>query len=279
MKIGAIIQARTSSSRLPGKVLKELPYNSGITVIEQVYKRVSVTTKIDQVILATSKDKSDKALVKLANKKGMNVFEGSLNNVLERYYLAAVEHDFDLIVRITGDCPCIDPELIDQIIDQHIKNKADFTNISLKRTFPHGLDTAVFSFNALKEAYENAKHDFEKQHVTTYFYQTKPENYKIHIVEAEKEFNRPDIRITLDTMEDYALICCVYDALYDDKQQFRIKDIITLFNQKPWLLNINAKVKQKEAHKDVQSEIEEVIKYCYRQDLHRVKKILAEYKH
>lgn len=278
MKIGAIIQARTSSSRLPGKVLKELPYNSGITVIEQVYNRVKLANHIDQVILATSVDDSDKKIVNLARKRRIEVFTGSLNNVLERFYKAAVKYELDIIVRITADCPCIDPELIDKIIDHHLKKKADYTNISLKRTFPHGLDTAVFNFEGLKEAYENAKHEYEKQHVTTYFYKSKPEKFNIQVVEAENEFYRPDIRITLDTPEDYALLCCVYDALYSDKQHFKLKDIITLFEQKPWLLHINSNVKQKQVHKDVQSEIEEAINYCDQLDLYRVKKILVEYK-
>lgn len=275
MKIGAIIQARTSSTRFPNKVLKELPYDSGINVLQQVIKRLKKSHEINEIIVATSEDNEDEEIVKIAEKESIKWFRGSRKNVLERYYLAAKESDLDIIVRITSDCPCIDPEIVDLVIAEHIKTHTDYTSNCLVKTYPHGLDTEVFNFNVLEKVYKNAKKNYEKEHVTPYIYRN-PTLFKINHVYAPEELYAPDIRITLDTEEDYALLCAVFDYLYPRNEIFKIKDIINLFKEKPWLKLINKKTIQKKIFKTFKEEREEALKVLSLQDLKKVKKFLEK---
>ena len=153
MKIGAIIQARTSSTRLPGKILKELPYGSGITVLGQVIRRLKRAKKLNEVVVATTLEREDSKIVDLTKKEKTKYFRGDKEDVLSRYYLAAKENKINVIVRVTSDCPCIDPEIVDLTIEKHLQTKADYTSNNLKRTYPHGLDTEVISFETLKASF------------------------------------------------------------------------------------------------------------------------------
>lgn len=239
MKTGAIVQARTSSTRLPHKVLKELPYGSGITVLQQVIRRLKKSKKLDDIIIATTTDVADEKIIKISERENVKRFKGSIDDVLERYYLAAKESELDIVVRVTSDCPCIDPEVVDLTIEEHINAKADFTSNVLTRTFPHGLDTEVLTFNTLEKAHFQADQLFDREHVCPYIYKSNPSAFKIFSVEAPKELSVPDIRITLDTPEDYILLCAVFDYLYDENIFFCGRDIIKLFCDKPWLRLIN----------------------------------------
>ncbi|MFA5822193.1 MAG: glycosyltransferase family protein [Thermodesulfovibrionales bacterium] len=278
MKIGAIIQARTSSTRLPQKVLKQLPYGSGITVLQQVIRRVKKSTAISHIIVATTKNKEDIKIVEIAKKEKVLWFRGSKEDVLSRYYSAAKKSKLDIIVRITSDCPCIDPAIIDLMIEKHLTTKSDYTSNSLKRTFPHGLDTEVISFHALEKAYNETTEKFEKEHVSPYIYKTKPNLFKISSVEASKKLAAPDIRITLDTEEDYALLCSIFDYLYKADHFFGTRDIIKLFGKKPWLKLINRKVIQKKLFDTLEEEIKEAVRMCDVQDLKRAIGFLTAYK-
>ena len=274
MKIAAIIQARISSTRLPGKVLKELPFNSGITCLEQVIRRLKKSKKIDDIVIATTEDKEDNEIVDIAKKEDVKYFRGSKENVLSRYYFAAKKNNIDVVVRITSDCPCIDVDITDLTIDAHINKAVDYTSNSLTRTYPHGLDVEVFNFNALEEAYKNATKYYEKEHVTPYIYKN-PQKFKINIVKAPKELYASDIRITLDTEEDYALLCAVFDYLYPKNEYFNAYDIVNLFNkEKPWLKLINKKVVQKKILNTLEEEIKEAIKILDLQDLKRARDFL-----
>lgn len=242
MKIGAIIQARTSSTRLPQKVLKELPYGSGVTVLQQVIRRLRRAEKLDEIIVATTTDKEDTAVIKIAKKEKVLWFRGDKEDVLSRYYLAAKEYSLDIITRITSDCPCIDPTIVDIVIKKHLRTNSDYTS---NNGCPCGLDTEVINFVALEKAFMNSSYDFEREHVTPYIYRTRPDLFKIASVKAPINFNIPDIRITLDTEEDYALLCFVFDCLYYKNKFFDTKDVIGLFKRKPWIKLINKKVLQK----------------------------------
>ncbi|HBR18405.1 MAG TPA: acylneuraminate cytidylyltransferase [Deltaproteobacteria bacterium] len=277
MKIGAIIQARASSTRLPGKVLMELPYNSGITVLQQVIRRLKKANKINEIIVATTVDKEDDRIVDVANLEMVKWFRGSKDNVLERYYLAAKENKLDVIVRLTSDCPCIDPEIVDNVIEEHLEKHADYTSNVLIRTFPHGMDTEIINFNALEVAHQEAKSDYEKEHVMPYIYKTKSMMFKIAGVEAAQEFNAPDIRVTLDTNDDYILLCAVFDYLYPKDNLFKIKDIVNLFHEKPWLKLINKKVLQKKMFDTFEDEMEEALKVLDLQELKQVKVFLEKH--
>lgn len=267
MKIGAIIQARSASTRLPQKVLKELPYGSGITVLEQVIRRAKKSSYLDKIIIASTVNKEDDRIIKIAEKEGVLYFRGSEKNVLSRYYHAASENSLGVVVRITSDCPCIDMQIVDHLIDIHLKSNVDYTSNSLKRSYPHGLDAEVFSFEVLRKAFEEAEEDYEKEHVTPYIYRTG--KFRVQNIDAPKEFQRPDIRITLDTKEDYAILCAVYDFLYYKNPFFGTADLIGLFNQKPWLKYINEKIVQKEIFNNLEEELKEAVKILDLQDLQR----------
>jgi spore coat polysaccharide biosynthesis protein SpsF len=274
MKIGAIIQARTSSKRLPRKVLKELPYNSGITVLGNVIKRLEISKRLDEIIVATTNDPNDDDIIDITRKHNVKCFRGSKQNVLERFYLAAKQNGLDIIVRITGDCPCIDPGIVDSLIDNYMKTNSDYVSNVINRTFPHGLDAEVFSFSSLEEAYRCATTVFEREHVTPYIYQSNPNSFKITPVKAPKHLHGPEIRITLDTEEDYALLCTIYDYLDTTDFSFTAKDIVILFQEKPWLKIINQKVVQKKAFHDLKEELEETVKILDLQELYRAKEYL-----
>lgn len=274
MNIGAIIQTRTSSTRLPKKVLKELPFSSGITVLQQVIRRVRKSVNIKEIIVATTTDSEDDEIVKIVESEGVKWFRGSKDNVLSRYYLAAKENNLDVIVRVTSDCPCIDPAILDVLIDRHFVTEADYSSNCRERTFPHGLDAEVFSFHALEKAFNESTEDFEREHVTPYIYRTKPGLFKITFLEAPEYLTASDIRITLDTEEDYALLCAVFDFLYLENQFFGAKEVIGLFREKSWLYLINKKVVQKKIFDNFKEEIREAIKICEFQELKRIKEIL-----
>ena len=275
MKIGAIIQARTSSTRLPGKVLKELPYATGITCLSQVIRRVKKSKRLNDIIIATTKEKEDNEIVDIAKKEDVKYFRGSKENVLSRYYFAAKENSIELIVRITSDCPCIDVAITDLTIDDHINKMTDYTTNCLVKTYPHGLDVEVFNFDALEKAYKNATKNYEKEHVTPYINRN-PQIFKINIIKAPKELYAPDIRITLDTEEDYALLCAVYDYLHPKNKYFNAYDIVNLFNEKPWLKLINKKIIQKKIFNTLEAELKEAIKILDLQDLNKARDFLKE---
>ncbi|HXA01456.1 MAG TPA: glycosyltransferase family protein [Cytophagaceae bacterium] len=277
MKIGCIIQARTSSTRLPEKVLKELPFNSGVSVLRQVIRRVKKSSKVNVIIIATTEDSEDEKIIDISLRENVLWFRGSKENVLERYYLAAKENDLDHVVRITSDCPCIDPVLIDHFIEEHLKENADYTSTQAQSRYPHGLDVEVMKFEALEKAYQQAKEDFEKEHVTMFMYRSRPDIFRIHTIEAPAEHRDSGIRITLDTKDDYTLLCTVFDYLYNKNEYFGVKEIFDLFKSKPWLKEINSHIAQKKVFNTLNEEIEEAIKILKLQDFNKASSLLKEY--
>lgn len=274
MKIGCIIQTRLSSTRLYKKVLLELPNGSGVTVLENVVRRVKISKKISEIIIATTINRLDDKIEEEAIKLGVKFYRGSEDNVLERYYLAAKRENLDYIIRVTSDCPCIDSDIIDEIIEKHLKEENDYTSNTLKRSYPHGLDVEIFNFKVLEEAYKNSTEKFEKEHVTPYIYKTSVENYKIGELVVEESYFSPNIRVTLDTKEDYTLLQAVYDYLYKDNEYFTYKEIVKLFEKKRWLYEINSSIEQKKVCKNLEEEIKEAMKLLEKQDLNRAKDYL-----
>ncbi len=274
MKIVCIIQARSTSSRLPNKVLLNLPYNSQKTVLEQVISRVKKSRYIDEVVIATTINKSDDLIINLCNQLSIKTYRGSEDNVLSRYYEAAKESLADIVIRITSDCPCIDFEVLDSLIEKHLAEKNDYTSNTLIRSYPHGLDCEVFSFKVLEESFLNAKDKFEQEHVTPYIYKTNKNNYKIGVLELNH--NSSKIRITLDTKEDYNLLCSLYDYLYKEGEYFLLEDIESLFYEKKWLYNLNSTIEQKKVCQNLEEEIEESLKLLKKQDLNKAENYLKE---
>jgi spore coat polysaccharide biosynthesis protein SpsF len=277
LRIGAIVQTRTSSTRLPRKVLKELPYASGITVLQQVIRRLKKSEILDNIIIATTTDPEDDEIIHIAEKEHVLCFRGSKDDVLSRYYLAAEQNKVDHIVRVTSDCPCIDPKVVDAVIDKHLNTNSDYTSNALHRTFPHGLDAEVISFESLRKAHLEAKQAFEREHVCPYIYKTNPKAFKICGLESSEKFFAPQIRITLDTEADYTLLCAVFDFLYFDNEYFDTVDIITLFQKKPWLKFINQNVRQKQVFDTLEQELGEAVRILELQGLKKARDFLSRH--
>lgn len=267
MKIGAIIQARMSSSRLPNKVLMPLPYGGDVCVLQQVIRRVSKSKLINQVIVATSNNVEDEKIASIAELEKVPCYKGSLDNVLDRFYNAALNFDLDIIVRITSDNPCIDSNILDEVIKNHLETDADYTSTSLHNKFPVGIGCEVINFTALKNSFLNASEKYEKEHVTPFIYKSCPDEFNINGYSTNQD--NSNLRVTLDTPQDYALLCSVYDFLYDKNHFFTLEDILELFDKKPWLKTINEDIIQKKVYNTLSEELEEAVYLCDKQDLNK----------
>lgn len=234
----AIIQARMGSTRLPGKVLKQV---KGRSLLSYLLERVKKAKKIDKIVVATTTNPIDEAICEEAKKEGVECFQGSEQNVLERYYSCAKKYKPKTVIRITGDCPLIDPEVIDEAIEVYSKHEGEIDYLSncAFRTYPRGMDTEVFSFKVLEEAYQEHKGLFEEEHVTPYIYRH-PEKFHLGQVLNKKDCHH--LRLTVDTPEDFELIRILIEKLYP---QMSLNDIVDYLEKNPELLKINAHVQQK----------------------------------
>ncbi|WP_425449713.1 cytidylyltransferase domain-containing protein [Dethiothermospora halolimnae] len=249
-KIVCIIQARMGSTRLPGKVIKKL---SGKTVLSHVIDRVKQSKLIHDIVIATTENKKDSVIVEEAKKKHVKYLRGSEKDVLSRYYYAAKENNGDIVVRITSDCPLIDPLIIDKIIKKYKENEYNIItnggNDLVERTYPRGLDVEVFSFDILKKAYLKAHKSYQREHVTPYMY----ENSK-NIYYFKNDIDYSKYRWTLDTKEDLQLIKNIYNNFYKGTHNFYFKDILKYIEENPQLSYINEHVNQKSLEKEVSNE-------------------------
>jgi len=239
-KIGAIIQARMSSQRLPGKILFSLPFNSEYTLLEQIIfraKSINLT-----VILATSSNIDNDILEEVARRNDIHLFRGLEEDVLSRIYDSAVLHNFDVIIRLTGDNPCLDPQILEKIIKAHIDSNTDYTKTT---GLPLGLNIEVFSFDALKRAYEKAALNEDREHVTSFFIKN-PDQFKTNIIAYDVAI--PGIRLTVDYSADYAFVCYIYEMLFNKNRLFGLEEILKLLKSNPWSLLINKDMVQHKIH-------------------------------
>jgi len=239
-RILCLIQARMDSSRLPGKVMKEINGRSIISIIVNSLKKSQYITKI---VVATSNNQSDDIFVEHLKKNKIEYFRGSENDALSRFYFAAKKENPDLIVRITGDCPLIEPKIVDQVIENAIIKKSDYCSNVEKRTFPRGYDTEVFTFNVLEKMFHESKNPLEREHVTL-FINNNHNLFNIQGIVAPPEKQYPEWRICVDTKDDFKLIKKIFEY-YPTKEIIRYDDIISLFTKYPELPKINENVKQK----------------------------------
>ncbi len=242
-KTVCIVQARMGSERLPGKILLDL---MGKPMLEHLVERLSAAKTLHQIVLATSDKPADKPVVALAQQLGIGWFAGDEEDVLGRYLGAAEKYGADTVVRVTGDCPLIDPGTIDQAVDEYRQSKADYVSNVIERTYPRGLDTEVFSAAGLRQVAALVGPGPYREHVTLYMYRH-PDEYTLKNVSARPPLNRPEIRICVDTGEDFTLIKTIYEALYRPGQIIDITDVMALFNDKPELIKINEHIEQKKA--------------------------------
>lgn len=245
-KVVAIIQARMRSSRLPGKVLLDI---DGETMLARVVNRCQRALLVKQVVVATSDEPADDAIERFCLAQDYIYFRGSLHDVLDRYYQAARRFEATIVVRVTADCPLIDPVVIDQVVDALFGGKPapqwDFTANRLpppwKRSYPIGLDVEVCTFDALEKAWKEAKAAHQREHVMPYLYE---QEGRFRVLVLDHIPNYGHLRWTVDTPEDLVLIRQIY-ARFGGKDDFSWLDVIDLFQEEPALAEINARVSPK----------------------------------
>jgi len=236
----AIIQARLGSTRLPGKVLKDI---GGRTMLARVVMRSMQASLLDKVVVATTVEPADEAIVQESEKLGVQVSCGSELNVLDRYYKTARHFKADVVVRITSDCPLIDGEVIDRIINAFREQKADYASNGLgKRTYPRGVGAEAMTMQALEKAWKEASKDYERVHVTPYIHMN-PRMFKLASVENEIDCSR--YRWTVDTQEDLDFVRAVYANL-GNRDDFSWQEALKLLERKPELAEINRHIQQKQ---------------------------------
>ncbi|GFZ77934.1 spore coat protein [Compostibacillus humi] len=242
MKVVAIIQARMGSTRLPGKVLKKV---LGKTLLEYQLERVQKSKRIDQVVIATTRLTRDDPIIEICQLLAVDYYRGSEMDVLSRYYEAALHYQADVVVRLTSDCPVIDPQVIDTVIDEYLiqRPKFDYVSNTLERTYPRGMDTEVFSFQALEFSHQRAAESPFREHVTPFIY-TNSNMFQCKSVCYEKDVS--DHRWTVDTIEDFRLISKIIEHLYPQNKDFTLEDMLHLLEENRDWKKINEHIEQKE---------------------------------
>jgi spore coat polysaccharide biosynthesis protein SpsF len=208
MKIVAITQARISSTRFPAKILYKNEFEQ--TMLEVHLGRIKKSKLIDELIVATTTEEGVGNIIKVADKLTVKYYQGSLHNVLDRFYqsIQSLGYEPDIIVRLTSDCPLVDPELIDEVISEFKSQEIDYMTNAIEPTYPHGMDVEVFTYKALKKAWEETVDDYDREHVAPYIVSNSNlENrnlFKAKLYQGEKDYSH--LRMTLDYEEDYTLI-------------------------------------------------------------------------
>lgn len=260
MKFLAIVQARMGSSRLPGKVMLDI---AGLPMLERVVERTKRASLLEDVVVATTNEAQDDAVANFCRERGYPVHRGSLHDVLDRFYQAARVFEAEAVVRITADCPVIDPGLIDGIVREFTLSSVDFAANRLPppwhRTYPIGLDIEVVTFSALERAWKQADQKSQREHVMPYFYEgipvdafdltrtslaVSPRGFRVMLVNHVPDYGSK--RWTVDTAEDLALMQRVY-ARFEGRDDFSWQDVLALFEREPELANINSNVVHKSA--------------------------------
>lgn len=241
MKIGCIIEARMTSSRLPGKVLRDI---AGKPAVLRQIERIQRSRFIDNIIVATTINTGDNVLVELLEKENTPYYRGSEDDVLGRVAEAAAFFNLDVVVEITGDCPLVDIAESDRVIERYLVGGFDLVANNLLRTYPIGMDTIVMSNRVLQEAARSTDDPAHREHVCLYLYEN-PFDYRFSNIEAPAFLRDAKLRMTLDTKEDYEFICKIYEELYPQKADFDLYDMMRLLNRQPELRTINSNIVQK----------------------------------
>lgn len=231
--IVAIIQARSGSTRLQNKIFADI---CGKPLIFHVVDRLKHSKRLNDIIIATTENANDNSICDWALANNIKCFRGDEHNVLNRYYETAVHYGINNIVRITADDPFKDPLLLDDMIDYYFRNDADLLTNNAPPTFPEGMDMEIFSFNALEKAEKNVQSDFQKEHVTQYFYQNKNQ---FSIENYSQSIDRSFLRWTIDTQEDLDMVRMVYKELYKPSELFISQAIYTLIDKYPFFAKMN----------------------------------------
>jgi spore coat polysaccharide biosynthesis protein SpsF len=238
MRAVAIIQARMGSTRLPGKVLENL---AGQPMLARVANRTMRAKTISDIVVATTETPMDNVIATLCREYSWQLYRGSEQDLLDRYYRAALAFGADAIVRITSDCPLIDPKIIDKVITEFLTYHVDYASNSLIRTFPRGLDTEVMTFTALQRAWQEDKNPVWREHVTPYLYKH-PELFTLHNVSNKVDYSY--MRWTVDTPDDLVFVRKIYQHFKSD--EFTWEEVLQLLTIHSEWLETNRHVSQKE---------------------------------
>ena len=235
--IVAIVQARMGSTRLPGKILKKILRKP---MLWHIINRLNQVGEINEVVIATSKLLKDDPVYKMSKEYGISCFRGSESNVLKRFFDAAVMAKADYIIRITGDCPLVDPPTISKLVKLFFNGSFDFCGVACGagvanqtniNRFPDGMDAEIFSFQALQEANEEADTDLQREHVTPFIWKDKKRYSSATLFPETSDYS--DLRWTVDNQEDFDFVNWIYDMLYPRNSQFKLDDILDLLKNNP----------------------------------------------
>lgn len=239
----AILQARVGSSRLPGKVLKDIV---GKPMLLHQIERVQHSKSIDKLTVATSDQEADNPLEQLCRDNGLECFRGNLDDVLDRYYQAAKRETPDHVLRLTGDCPLADPEIIDRLVDFYQDGEYEYASNTIEPTFPDGLDAEIFRFETLETAWREATLPSHREHVTP-FMKSNPDRFRLGSFKDSAD--RSHMRWTVDEPTDFAFVTQVYERLYSADPRFSAEDVHRLLQSDPELADINARFERDEGLK------------------------------
>ncbi len=242
-KIVAIIEARFNSTRLPGKVLMPI---MGQPMLVRIIQRLKLARTLDDIVVATSDSISDDAVEHAMDYMGAHIYRGSENDVLDRVVKAAQSVDADIIVEVTGDCPLVDPGLVDKVVGDFLVGGADFVSNILPHTTPRGTDVRVFRTSQLAEINRNSRDSADHEHVSLHFWEHL-DRYSCRNVEMDLPEVVAEIRLTVDTAEDLQLVRAIYEGLYEANPAFSLVDVLDFLNANPHLLELNRHVEQKSA--------------------------------
>lgn len=242
MKVLCTVQARMGSERLPKKVIRPILDQA---MIIYTLNRLKKAKYIDEIVLATTVEAADQHLVNIVKKQGYKVFRGDENNVLKRFVDTYEKYGGDIIVRITGDCPLIDPIIVDNVISYFMINNFDYVRLDVPETFIRGFDVEVFSAKTLLKVWEEVfsldnSHRY-KEHVTLYIYEN-PDKFKIGFVRGNEFYNK-DYRLSVDTLEDFKLVETIFNYFKDE--YIEAKKVVKYLDQNPSIANINKDIQQK----------------------------------
>lgn len=238
MKVVAIIQARIGSKRLPGKAMLILQNKP---ILEHIINFLKFSKKIDQIVVATTNLSEDIEIVNLSKKLGISYFCGDSENVLNRYLECAKKFSADIIVRITSDDPLIDSEIVDKIIEKHIRSKSDYSSNVLQQTYPIGFSSCeVFNFSILEQLSREHNYPENREHVTHHL-RKHYRRYNTTNISAPKSLQRPSWRLTIDYIDDYNLMKKIFENLYVSNQSISYEKLVKFLDEHPEILEINSK--------------------------------------
>lgn len=243
MKVLCIVQARMGSERLPKKVIKPILDQP---MIIYTLNRLKKSKYIDELVLATSQENKEEQLVDIVSKNGYEVFRGEEENVLKRYVDTYKKYGGDIIIRVTGDCPLIDPFIVDNVITYFMANNYDYVRLDIPETFIRGFDVEIFSSKTLLKVWEKVSsldnsHRY-KEHVTLYIYEN-PDEFKIGFAKGNEFYNK-DYRLSVDTIEDFKLVETIFNHFQDE--YIEAKEVVKFLDKNPSISSINEDIQQKE---------------------------------